>query len=101
MIDDSVVVANILNALMDFYHNAEWKANPVLSIFAAVGGLWAFRQALGFANFCRIYLYRGNTLSRYIRSSSNRDQIWALITGASDGIGKGFAQELCSRGINV
>ncbi|MCJ1403124.1 hypothetical protein MMC11_006347 [Xylographa trunciseda] len=26
---------------------------------------------------------------------------WALITGASDGIGYGFAEELCSRGFNV
>lgn len=29
------------------------------------------------------------------------ERSWALVTGASDGIGKGFAQELCSRGFNV
>ena len=26
---------------------------------------------------------------------------WAVITGATDGIGKGFAKELASKGINI
>lgn len=29
------------------------------------------------------------------------ERSWALVTGASDGLGKGFAQELCLRGFNV
>ncbi len=26
---------------------------------------------------------------------------WALVTGASDGIGKGFCQELANKGFNI
>ncbi|KAJ5712043.1 hypothetical protein N7488_006199 [Penicillium malachiteum] len=36
-------------------------------------------------------------LQRYNPTSKN----WALVTGATDGIGFGFCQELCSRGFNV
>ncbi|KAJ5167462.1 uncharacterized protein N7482_006243 [Penicillium canariense] len=36
-------------------------------------------------------------LSRYNRSGAN----WALVTGATDGIGFGFCEELCARGFNV
>ncbi|EPS25179.1 hypothetical protein PDE_00111 [Penicillium oxalicum 114-2] len=36
-------------------------------------------------------------LSRYNRGGNN----WALVTGATDGIGFGFCQELCARGFNV
>jgi short-subunit dehydrogenase len=31
----------------------------------------------------------------------NTNKNWALVTGATDGIGFGFCQELCSRGFNV
>lgn len=36
-------------------------------------------------------------LPRYNRPGTN----WALVTGATDGIGFGFCQELCARGFNV
>ncbi|CEO59480.1 hypothetical protein PMG11_04155 [Penicillium brasilianum] len=36
-------------------------------------------------------------LPRYNRTGNN----WALVTGATDGIGFGFCEELCSRGFNV
>ncbi|EKV18892.1 Short chain dehydrogenase/reductase, putative [Penicillium digitatum PHI26] len=38
-----------------------------------------------------------STLQRYNRTKTN----WALVTGATDGIGFGFGQELCARGFNV
>ncbi|KAJ5682928.1 hypothetical protein N7462_006093 [Penicillium macrosclerotiorum] len=36
-------------------------------------------------------------LKRYNQSGTN----WALVTGATDGIGFGFCEELCARGFNV
>lgn len=51
---------------------------------------------LAFARQATVYLLP-STLHRYNRSKSN----WALVTGATDGIGYGFCQELCARGFNV
>ena len=42
---------------------------------------------------------RPSQLPRYLHGG-NKD-VWALVTGASDGIGQGFAQELCRQGFNV
>ncbi len=44
------------------------------------------------------YLLYFTDLSEYKPKSGKP---WALVTGASDGIGKGFAGELCRRGFNV
>ncbi len=57
-------------------------------------------------------LHRSDLVPRYLRNHrqggsetkgqpEQGERSWALITGASDGLGKGFAQELCSRGFNV
>ena len=35
------------------------------------------------------------------RYSSNGGDTWAVVTGATDGIGLGFCEELVSRGFNV
>eukprot|EP00088_Acartia_fossae_P030797 TRINITY_DN3178_c0_g1_i1.p1 TRINITY_DN3178_c0_g1~~TRINITY_DN3178_c0_g1_i1.p1 ORF type:complete len:306 (+),score=66.73 TRINITY_DN3178_c0_g1_i1:34-951(+) len=42
-------------------------------------------------------------LSRFVRSGVDVRTLgdWAVITGATDGIGKGFAKELASKGINI
>ncbi|KAL1963893.1 hypothetical protein VTN77DRAFT_7699 [Rasamsonia byssochlamydoides] len=45
------------------------------------------------------YLYlRPSSMSRYRTPGK---ETWAFVSGASDGIGLGFAQELCRRGFNV
>jgi 17beta-estradiol 17-dehydrogenase / very-long-chain 3-oxoacyl-CoA reductase len=47
---------------------------------------------------CQAIIYLlPSQLSRYNRPGTN----WALVTGATDGIGFGFSQELCARGFNV
>jgi short-subunit dehydrogenase len=48
-----------------------------------------------------LHLYaflRPSSLSRYLHKGK---ESWALVTGSSDGIGLGFAQELCKNGFNV
>jgi 17beta-estradiol 17-dehydrogenase / very-long-chain 3-oxoacyl-CoA reductase len=51
-----------------------------------------------------VYIFvRPSSLPRYLHGGSNSKSgaSWALVTGATDGIGLGFAQELCSHGFNV
>ncbi|KAK1597055.1 short chain dehydrogenase [Colletotrichum navitas] len=44
--------------------------------------------------------FRKSGLGRYLRAVDGKPA-WALVTGASDGIGKGLADELARRGFNV
>ncbi|MCJ1430755.1 hypothetical protein MMC27_000105 [Xylographa pallens] len=48
------------------------------------------------ADFLYIYLRRSS-----LQNYKHGTQSWALITGASDGLGLGFAQTLCVQGFNV
>jgi 17beta-estradiol 17-dehydrogenase / very-long-chain 3-oxoacyl-CoA reductase len=68
--------------------------------FAAVGCLVVLRYALTVAQSIFHALFRPSSFARYT-SSDPTAQTWALVTGASDGIGLGFARELCARGVNV
>lgn len=71
-------------------------------LLTAAGGIWTSYQLWKLATFVYLHFVRRGTLSRYNRSqNSDGGASWALITGASDGIGKGFAEELCHRGFDV
>jgi hypothetical protein len=74
---------------------AQWLTRGAAFLFLARVVPYAFSAF-------RFYFLYSNNSSRYkIGASPGPQQSWALVTGASDGIGKGFAQELCSRGFNV
>ncbi|KAJ5458691.1 hypothetical protein N7475_010079 [Penicillium sp. IBT 31633x] len=55
------------------------------------------KTAISITRQATTYLLPGTLRKRYNPTQSN----WALVTGATDGIGFGFAQELCTRGFNV
>ncbi|KIX05795.1 uncharacterized protein Z518_03767 [Rhinocladiella mackenziei CBS 650.93] len=69
---------------------------PVSSLVGFLTLSWFLYKAVELVRF----LLHSSKLSRYQHTTSG-GKSWALVTGASDGIGKGFAQELCSRGFNV
>lgn len=58
------------------------------------GTLAVLRQATVYLLPCRLQQY--NSTEKGPRRGN-----WALVTGATDGIGFGFSQELCARGFNV
>ncbi|KAH8698621.1 putative short chain dehydrogenase/reductase [Talaromyces proteolyticus] len=69
--------------------------NFFASIGIAVSGLALIHLAR------EIFVYvRPSSLPRYLKKDE-KGTSWAFISGASDGIGLGFAHELCRRGFNV
>ena len=77
-------------------------SNALVTTLAGLGTIYALKQLSGVASFTYTHFLRPSSLKRYNRSSDGKSPAsWALVTGASDGIGKGFAEELCNRGFNV
>lgn len=74
------------------------SAAAVATAFAVLGAATLVSWAVTAADFLSPYV-RPSRLRRFNRAGQRRP--WAVVTGASDGIGKGFAQELAAAGFNV
>ncbi|KAL7920661.1 short chain dehydrogenase/reductase [Trichoderma austrokoningii] len=70
------------------------------TVFASIGALAVAALTLKAASATIVYLLPSN-LQRYAHASADGRPPWALVTGASDGIGRAFAEELALRGFNV
>ncbi|KXH69573.1 short chain dehydrogenase [Colletotrichum salicis] len=70
------------------------------TIVTFVGILTIGITVVKIANWIAVYTLPSR-LSRYAHNSSNGDAPWALVTGASDGIGRAFASELAMQGFNI
>lgn len=68
-----------------------WNPFSYLGLAAATYLTWKFTQQ------AKVYLLPSTLNKRYNASGNN----WALVTGATNGIGFGFCEELCERGFNV
>ncbi|KAI7268190.1 hypothetical protein KC345_g7705 [Hortaea werneckii] len=71
-----------------------------LYCLAGIGSIWTARRLQDLISFVYFHFLRKSSLHR-LKAPDASGPPWALITGASDGIGKGFAQELCFEGFNV
>ena len=68
--------------------------------FVAFGALWTSYQLYKLSLFTHVHFLRSSSIGRY-KSQTDGASAWALVTGSSDGVGRSFAEELCSRGFNV
>ncbi len=77
----------------------EWERRAVLA-FAIIGGLWALRFVCDCLFWLYLHIICGNNLSKYgAKRQENRG--WALVTGASEGIGYALCKEIATRGMNI
>ncbi|KAH9994584.1 short chain dehydrogenase [Xylariaceae sp. FL0662B] len=65
--------------------------------FAGLGALFLASRVFSFANlFLNVFVLSGTNLRKYGKKGT-----WAIVTGASDGLGKEFATQLASKGFNL
>jgi 17beta-estradiol 17-dehydrogenase / very-long-chain 3-oxoacyl-CoA reductase len=61
----------------------------------------AFALAAWTCQFIWLHFIHKSQLERYLDNNGATNSTWALVTGASDGIGFGFVQELAAHGFNI
>ncbi|CDH49913.1 3-ketoacyl-reductase [Lichtheimia corymbifera JMRC:FSU:9682] len=74
------------------------RTSPLLATLAAVGAAFLGYKALGFfKTLLDVYVLGGISLKKFGAGQG----AWAVVTGASDGIGKEFAEQLAKKKFNV
>ncbi|KAH6634878.1 hypothetical protein B0J18DRAFT_32917 [Chaetomium sp. MPI-SDFR-AT-0129] len=76
-----------------------WNSIPQAGQWAltGVGALYVVSKALSFLQLLlNCFILSGTNLRKYGKKGT-----WAVITGASDGLGKEFAQQLAAKGFNL
>nr|CAG8462566.1 1877_t:CDS:2 [Entrophospora candida] len=83
--------------LIEIIHDNKFAA-PLLTSFAVIGALFFSLKSLSFLRMLYdVYVRPGKSLKHF---GAGKDT-WAVITGASDGIGKEFALQLAEAKFNV
>ncbi|KAJ7249786.1 hypothetical protein B0H12DRAFT_1121761 [Mycena haematopus] len=95
------------------YNVGAHPTSTLTTVLTAFGVLTATYYAYNIFSFLYLFIFHRSTISHYLQaatsaasatpaaSSTSEHRSWALITGASDGIGLGFAHELASEGFNI
>lgn len=91
----------MLARLSSLFSDLNTHSPLFIRLLVSLGILWSSQKALSCFRFAHVYYLRRSIVHRYTTSPDGTGDAWALVTGSSDGIGKGFVEELCSRGVNV
>ncbi|KAK0121572.1 hypothetical protein ONS95_009861 [Cadophora gregata] len=69
----------------------------VLATFAGIGTLWLSFKVISYVRLLlSLFVFSGKSLRSYGKKGT-----WAVVTGASDGIGKEYAIQLAQKGFNL
>ncbi|RPD54339.1 NAD(P)-binding protein [Lentinus tigrinus ALCF2SS1-7] len=71
----------------------------IVNVLAVLGGLLATPHLCRIASFVWLYFLRPSSIRQYLHGP--QDSTYAVVTGATDGIGKATAAELLRNGFNV
>ena len=74
------------------------QQHSLAGLLTAIGSIWTAYKLTQLWSFVHLHFLHQSGLKKYAGTS---ERTWALISGASDGIGKGYAEELCDQGFNV
>uniref|UniRef100_A0A6B2EH03 Putative steroid dehydrogenase n=1 Tax=Phlebotomus kandelakii TaxID=1109342 RepID=A0A6B2EH03_9DIPT len=93
----------MLDSLINFFLSL--NVYVVIVILLSIAGIWAI-ISWGYDNLRSLVLIVKAVLAPYFLPQEHQTLAekygnWAVITGSTDGIGKQYARELASRGINV
>ncbi|KAI9054648.1 hypothetical protein LZ554_001800 [Drepanopeziza brunnea f. sp. 'monogermtubi'] len=70
---------------------------PFLAFFAGIGALWLGSKVISYVRLLlSLFVLSGKNLRTYGKKGT-----WAIVTGASDGIGKEYAIQLAQKGFNL
>ncbi|KAI6713378.1 hypothetical protein JHW43_004095 [Diplocarpon mali] len=70
---------------------------PVIQTFAGIGAIWLGTKVISYIRLLfSLFVFSGKNLRSYGKKGT-----WAVVTGASDGIGKEYAIQLAQRGFNL
>jgi len=70
----------------------------LVTILAVIGSLWILRLTFRIVGFLWLHCLRPRTNFACYGAKKGS---WAVVTGASDGIGRAFAEKLAKRGFNI
>ncbi|EGS21759.1 putative 3-ketoacyl-CoA protein [Thermochaetoides thermophila DSM 1495] len=88
------VVQELAQKTLQFWNTVPQGAQWAL---AGVGALYVVRNVLSFVQLIlSCFILSGTNLRKYGKKGT-----WAIVTGASDGLGKEFAQQLAAKGFNL
>lgn len=82
---------------MEKLRDEDSLAAPVTAVFAFIGLLYISLKIFSFWRLiASLFILPGTSLSKYGKKGT-----WAVVTGASDGIGKEYALQLAAKGFNI
>lgn len=96
-------IGNLLGARQSPSQVQSLSQSSVVLGLGIVGGLWIGLHAARFVQvLAELYVLPGISLTKFGAQPKNAGQgSWAVVTGATDGIGKEFALQLAKKGFNV